>query len=1247
MKPKISVILLLIIFGLNCFTSVNFIETCKASDPPTLYVDASNTAGPWEGNSIHPYRYIQSAINAASSGFRIQVLAGTYAENLIVDKTSLDIFGEDKSLTTVTGSSSGDVITITATGVDISDLTITSSGSSLSNAAIKITASNSVIVNNIISSSANGFYIYNCSNTKIYYNTITSNSKNGIHIENSSYNNITHTTSTSSTFNGIFFYNSSNNTIGNCILTSNSRNGIYLNSTCNDNLIEYSYIASNTLNGIYFNDHCDNNNITYNSGSNKIHSNSDSGIRLENSSSNYIGNNTITSNTDYGIMVLGSSNTIDNNTISSNSKHGVFLFGDYNNVVNYNHIQGNTKDGIRIQNSTSDTIHSNNITQNSQYGVYLNYYAISNSIYNNYFYNNSDHALDMSENNNIWSISTTGFNIVNGANSVVAGNYWDDYDNATEEAVDLGGDGVADSPRSINISSSDARPILDTNLPTVSTPSASPYTQTQGDYTYISIGITDNTALEEVRLVVTDPNQQTSNISIFGYRTGNTYYYNNQFSVVGTYTYRIDARDPRNWQSSSTLYFEIDEGTAPTITDNSPSTGSPGTRFTFNVTVIDDTDSTSDIVNYGAVKVNWVHGSSGYNASLSNILGTTYFVLSVTLESITNDLTYTIYAEDQWGNSVTTSQATVTVTDTTSPTIVIVTHGSSFDDFPNSYTFGATVTDNIAVDNVTIEYWYESSDHLTVFMDEGASNYYEKVFVINERPSIVYCIIYATDITGNQNDTKTPFINAGGPYNGIKGSEISFNATSSFDLDGNISTYAWVFGDGASGTGSTSSHTYSANGLYSVTLTITDTDGNTNAETVSASIISSTKQTASSATISEVENEYSITLDSSFYCYDIDGDSVVDTFIDPNNVLKVVHTENINISGNITFLLSIDDEEVPEFMWNTTTDDIHDISLTTGITSDPTLNQTDDTAIMTVTINKTSGWIFLEVADPTSDDYSISELISVKKNNIAIEDYKIFRKTGKTYILDDPETIYEFTYSYTLPSLELVSIAPADGGLINEDNPTITITFNIPVTIKYAAFYEQNLTVDLDIKDSFETTDNKIFMHTPSNNLTNGMYYIDIDVEDQNGNLLNIFASYNYQSYAIQEQKQGFPLMILLMIVGAIGAAGAILFILTKKNILTFESFIYIKNRKIIPFFKPLIFGPLRIDVNDNNVKKAEFYVNGQLKYTLTQEPFIWNWDEPSFRRKSIETKIYDEEGNVSSSGEMKFYIFNIPKLFK
>ena len=120
-----------------------------------------------------------------------------------------------------------------------------------------------------------------------------------------------------------------------------------------------------------------------------------------------------------------------------------------------------------------------------------------------------------------------------------------------------------------------------------------------------------------------------------------------------------------------------------------------------------------------------------------------------------------------------------------------------------------------------------------------------------------------------------------------------------------------------------------------------------------------------------------------------------------------------------------------------------------------------------------------------------------------------------------------------------------------------------------------------------------------------------------------------------------------LIILGAIGGAGAAVFLMIRYQIITLESFIYIKNKKIIPFFKPLVFGPLRIDVDDKKVKKAEFYVNGKLKDTIIQKPFIWNWNEPAFMKKTIETKIYDQDGNSSSSGDMTFFIFNPPRLFK
>ncbi|GAG84872.1 unnamed protein product, partial [marine sediment metagenome] len=39
-----------------------------------------------------------------------------------------------------------------------------------------------------------------------------------------------------------------------------------------------------------------------------------------------------------------------------------------------------------------------------------------------------------------------------------------------------------------------------------------------------------------------------------------------------------------------------------------------------------------------------------------------------------------------------------------------------------------------------------------------------------------------------------------------------FNASNSFDLDGNITDYSWDFGDGTTGSGEITIHTYTSNG---------------------------------------------------------------------------------------------------------------------------------------------------------------------------------------------------------------------------------------------------------------------------------------------------------------------------------------------------------------------------------------------------------------------------------------------------
>jgi len=59
--------------------------------------------------------------------------------------------------------------------------------------------------------------------------------------------------------------------------------------------------------------------------------------------------------------------------------------------------------------------------------------------------------------------------------------------------------------------------------------------------------------------------------------------------------------------------------------------------------------------------------------------------------------------------------------------------------------------------------------------------------------------------------------------------DVNFNASASYDPDGTIESYSWDFGDGTSGTGITTTHTFSSSTdrTFSVELTVTDNGGRT------------------------------------------------------------------------------------------------------------------------------------------------------------------------------------------------------------------------------------------------------------------------------------------------------------------------------------------------------------------------------------------------------------------------------------
>lgn len=82
-----------------------------------------------------------------------------------------------------------------------------------------------------------------------------------------------------------------------------------------------------------------------------------------------------------------------------------------------------------------------------------------------------------------------------------------------------------------------------------------------------------------------------------------------------------------------------------------------------------------------------------------------------------------------------------------------------------------------------------------------------------------------------------PAVNIGGPYSGVEGSAIAFNATGTTDADaGDVLTYTWTFGDGTSATGASPSHVFANNGTYTVTLKVSDQKGAQSTATTSVGV---------------------------------------------------------------------------------------------------------------------------------------------------------------------------------------------------------------------------------------------------------------------------------------------------------------------------------------------------------------------------------------------------------------------------
>jgi titin len=395
------------------------------------------------------YSTIQDAITAAIDGDTVYVYAGTYNENVVVDKM-ITLQGEDRDTTIIDGIF-GDAVFVTANWANITGFTVTGAGGGGSDGGVELNNVNNCSVKNmyITGNGRDGMRVLNTVDSVIEDNIMEGNGDEGIHIQGSFRNNIFNNTA----FNhhsgggggggadGILVYQSSDNTVDGNILYDND-NGIDVVDGSDNNVINGNDANLNSQNGIIV-DNSDMNTLTNNIVADNIY-----GIQLVNSYSNTLTSNIMTNN---GIFIEGNqlaywnSHSIDtSNTANGKPVYywkdqtggtiplgaGEVILANCSNVNVNDQVIINSTVGIEVGFSSYNNIMSNEISE--QYnGMYLRYVSnlsvsnnnVSDSFYGIY-YRDSTYSNITGNNitNNDWGIWDRGTDFSNIRNNNISYN---------------------------------------------------------------------------------------------------------------------------------------------------------------------------------------------------------------------------------------------------------------------------------------------------------------------------------------------------------------------------------------------------------------------------------------------------------------------------------------------------------------------------------------------------------------------------------------------------------------------------------------------------------------------------------------------------------------------------------------------------------------------------------------------------------------------------------------------------------
>ena len=358
------------------------------------YVDDDNTNGPWNGSELFPYQTITSAIYSSGDKDEIFVKNGFYQERISITK-SINLTGENKENTIISGSDEGNVIFLMANDTIITNFKIQDSFK-------------------FYWTMSNGLKIFQGKNNKIYDNIFTKNSLD-ISLFNSSNNNtIKDNKIISDGEYGISIFDSSNNTIYNNKITSHFCAGIQIYG--------FYYVEEPADNNVVLNNDINNNDFGIDVwGSNYLKiflntiTNCRIGIDIFYSKLNEIKDNVINNIENRAIrLYFSKAINITNNTLTD-SNLCIYLECSNNINISKNKISKNYN-GIELLSSCNNSIYLNTIEKiygrkkllfRENGALYLydnsnNNYIIKNNFIRNRINARFYHSYDNLWDNNYW-----------------------------------------------------------------------------------------------------------------------------------------------------------------------------------------------------------------------------------------------------------------------------------------------------------------------------------------------------------------------------------------------------------------------------------------------------------------------------------------------------------------------------------------------------------------------------------------------------------------------------------------------------------------------------------------------------------------------------------------------------------------------------------------------------------------------------------------------------------------------------